>query len=156
MGCGLGPVGLRKRGRGCSRERHYRASRGTRRLGSRFLKKCSGWARRAACAVDAKARPARPRTGSRHHDLVPGLLDALTPIETVLPFERTVGDEVQGLLADPQAVLEALLVVLRDGNWSTGLGIGPVDMPYTPARVWRCQIREQAPTRASEGKHRCP
>lgn len=70
----------------------------------------------------------------RGDDLVPGLLDALTPIKTVLPFERTVGDEVQGLLADPQAVLEALLVVLRDGNWSTGLGIGPVDVPL-PASV---------------------
>jgi len=47
----------------------------------------------------------------------------------VLPFERTVGDEVQGLLADPEAVLTALLIVLRDGNWWVGLGIGPVETP---------------------------
>ncbi len=65
----------------------------------------------------------------RGDDLVPGLLGALTHVPTALPFERTVGDEVQGLLDDPEAVLAALLVVLRDGNWSTGLGIGPVETP---------------------------
>lgn len=70
----------------------------------------------------------------RGGDLVPGLLDTLADIPTVLPFERTVGDEVQGLLDDPQAVLAALLLVLRDGNWSVGLGIGPVETPL-PASV---------------------
>ncbi len=65
----------------------------------------------------------------RGDDLVPGLLGALTHVPTALPFERTVGDEVQGLLDDPEAVLAALLIVLRDGNWSTGLGIGPVETP---------------------------
>lgn len=68
----------------------------------------------------------RSRTGE---DLVPALLDGLAPVPTVLPFERTVGDEVQGLLDDADAVLAALLVVLRDGNWSVGLGIGPVETP---------------------------
>ena len=70
----------------------------------------------------------------RGDDLVPGMLDGLAGIPTVLPFERTVGDEVQGLLDDPAAVLDAVLLVLRDGNWSVGLGIGPVEAPL-PASV---------------------
>ncbi|HHU39797.1 MAG TPA: hypothetical protein GXZ45_11025 [Propionibacterium sp.] len=70
----------------------------------------------------------------RGEDRVPGLLDALVDVATALPFERTVGDEVQGLLTDPAAVLEALLVALRDGHWSVGLGIGPVETPL-PASV---------------------
>ena len=36
----------------------------------------------------------------RGEDLVPGLLGALAAVPTVLPFERTVGDEVQGLHGD--------------------------------------------------------
>ncbi len=68
----------------------------------------------------------RSRTGD---DLVPSLLDALRPVPTALPFERTVGDEVQGLLDDPEAVLAALLIVFRDGRWSTGVGIGAVETP---------------------------
>lgn len=73
----------------------------------------------------------RSRSGD---DLVPGLLDALAPVPTVLPFERTVGDEVQGLLDEPEAVLAALVAVFRDGRWSTGLGIGTVETPL-PASV---------------------
>ena len=68
----------------------------------------------------------RSRTGD---DLVPSLLDALRSVPTALPFERTVGDEVQGLLDDPEAVLAALLIVFRDGRWSTGVGIGAVETP---------------------------
>lgn len=68
----------------------------------------------------------RSRTGN---DLVPDLLSALGGVRTVLPFERTVGDEVQGLPADAWAVLDALLIVLRDGRWSAGLGIGAVEDP---------------------------
>lgn len=73
----------------------------------------------------------RSRSGD---DLVPVLLRQLRDVPTALPFERTVGDEIQGLLDDPAAVLDALLVVLRDGRWSAGLGIGAVEQPL-PASV---------------------
>ena len=53
----------------------------------------------------------RSRSG---RDLVPELLAALSGVRTVLPFERTVGDEVQGLPADAATTLEALLIVLRE------------------------------------------
>jgi hypothetical protein len=44
------------------------------------------------------------------------------------PFERTAGDEVQGLLATAEAVVPVLVTLLR-GGWWIGVGIGPVDQP---------------------------
>lgn len=60
-------------------------------------------------------------------DRVPGLLNALAAIPCVAEFERTAGDEVQGLLDDPTAVRAALLVALRQGDWHCGVGVGEVD-----------------------------
>lgn len=60
-------------------------------------------------------------------DRVPGLLEALATVPTTAPFDRTAGDEVQGLLDDPTAVRTALLVALRDGDWHCGVGVGEVD-----------------------------
>ncbi|WP_428202636.1 hypothetical protein [Dietzia natronolimnaea] len=60
-------------------------------------------------------------------DLVPGLLEALADIPCAAAFERTAGDEVQGLLTDPTAVRRALLVALRGGEWHCGVGAGEVD-----------------------------
>lgn len=68
--------------------------------------------------------------GSRTHgDKVPELLTALSSAETVLPFERTVGDEVQGVMADPKAVVDAVARVLRQADWYIGIGLGRVDLP---------------------------
>jgi hypothetical protein len=47
----------------------------------------------------------------------------------VLPFERTAGDEVQALFAEPGAVVDAVVQLLRPGQWWVGVGIGPVDPP---------------------------
>lgn len=60
-------------------------------------------------------------------DRVPGLLEALADVPTAAPFDRTAGDEVQGLLDDPAAVRAALLIALRDGDWHCGVGAGEVD-----------------------------
>lgn len=66
--------------------------------------------------------------GSRDaDDLVPGLLEALAEIPCAAAFERTAGDEVQGLLTEPAAVRRALLVALRGGQWHCGVGAGEVD-----------------------------
>lgn len=68
--------------------------------------------------------------GSRTHgDKVPQLLAGLADIDTVLPFERSVGDELQALLEDPDAVVEAVLRVLRAQDWYVGLGVGNVELP---------------------------
>jgi predicted DCC family thiol-disulfide oxidoreductase YuxK len=44
-------------------------------------------------------------------------------------FERTAGDEVQGVLDGPGDVLRAVLALVRDGRWSVGVGVGPVERP---------------------------
>lgn len=68
--------------------------------------------------------------GSRTHgDQVPRLLEILAPFDTVLPFERSVGDEVQGVLADPAAVVVVAARLLRERNWYLGIGIGGVGLP---------------------------
>ena len=68
-------------------------------------------------------------------DLVPQLLDRLTRhgahlAGVLLPFERTVGDEVQGVIDDPVSALSVVLDVVRVGGWRTGLGIGGVRQPW--------------------------
>ncbi len=66
-------------------------------------------------------------------DRVPDLLDRigqqLEPDALVLPFERTTGDEVQGLLASVVGMRRVVSVALRDGGWSIGVGIGDVLEP---------------------------
>lgn len=68
--------------------------------------------------------------GSRTYgDKVPPLLAGLADIDTVLPFERSVGDEIQAVLADPGAVVEVVMRVLREQDWYVGLGVGTVELP---------------------------
>ena len=66
--------------------------------------------------------------GSRRGaDRVPELLDQLASVQTVAGFERTVGDEVQGLLKDAKAACAAICLTMRMGGWHIGIGIGQVD-----------------------------
>lgn len=51
------------------------------------------------------------------------------PPGAVRPFERTVGDEVQGVLNDPHLAVDVALAVLRHGGWTVGVGAGAVDEP---------------------------
>ncbi|HSK26341.1 MAG TPA: hypothetical protein VK894_05460 [Jiangellales bacterium] len=66
-------------------------------------------------------------------DLVDGLLDeiaATVPESAVLRgFERTAGDEVQGVLASPGDLVDLVLRLVRTGSWRTGIGLGPVRRP---------------------------
>lgn len=47
----------------------------------------------------------------------------------VRAFERTAGDEVQGVLDDAAQVVALTLTLVRDGHWSVGIGTGPVRQP---------------------------
>ncbi|MDO5729472.1 MAG: hypothetical protein Q4P71_07610 [Actinomycetaceae bacterium] len=68
--------------------------------------------------------------GSRTQpDRVPEAIDLLSAVTTVRAFERTVGDEFQGVLSDPVAVAEALEILTRNKGWHIGLGLGTVDQP---------------------------
>jgi hypothetical protein len=62
-------------------------------------------------------------------DLVDGALQGLSSVTSVLPFTRTVGDELQGLMDDPVSVVDAIVMLMRSGEWHIGLGIGPVERP---------------------------
>ena len=59
--------------------------------------------------------------------------DALTrlnsSVRAVLPFERTAGDEFQGVLAQPGQVVDVVLRLVRLGGWSIGVGAGAVQTP---------------------------
>lgn len=68
--------------------------------------------------------------GSRQGgDDVPALLEALALVTTVRGFERTVGDEVQGLVGDPAEAVDVVVSVAATQRWWIGLGVGEVDEP---------------------------
>jgi hypothetical protein len=73
------------------------------------------------------------RGSRRGPDLVDGLLEQLGSPElaphVVLPFERTAGDEVQGLLSSPQAAVDLALHLADSRAWSIGIGVGQVRQP---------------------------
>jgi len=62
-------------------------------------------------------------------DRVPEAVAALADVAMLRPFERTAGDEFQGVLDAPGSLPRVLETLLRDGTWNIGLGIGPVDLP---------------------------
>jgi hypothetical protein len=47
----------------------------------------------------------------------------------LLGFERTAGDEAQGVLSAPDVVAELVLDLVREDAWHIGLGVGTVDTP---------------------------
>jgi hypothetical protein len=66
----------------------------------------------------------------RSADRVAALLPRLNrEVRTVLPFERTAGDEFQGVLDDPVTVVDVALTLVREGGWSVGIGAGAVQRP---------------------------
>ncbi len=70
--------------------------------------------------------------GSSDHaatDRVPATLEALADVEMLRPFERTAGDEFQGVLDDPAALTAVVERLLREDSWNVGIGIGEVEEP---------------------------
>jgi len=73
--------------------------------------------------VDQRASRSSP-------DRVPDVLRRLNAdVPAVLGFERTAGDEFPGVLADPDDVVDVVLQLVRAGDWSIGVGAGPVQQP---------------------------
>ncbi|WP_051084728.1 transposase [Kribbella catacumbae] len=66
-------------------------------------------------------------------DLVPELLNTLNRrprrIGLLRKFERTAGDEVQGVLSEARATVDVIVQLLRADTWYVGLGVGEVDQP---------------------------
>ncbi|WP_458779014.1 MarR family transcriptional regulator [Arthrobacter sp. D3-16] len=67
------------------------------------------------------------RGSSSDVDRVPELISALRDL-TPAPFERSVGDELQGVVGHAAEVVDIALHALRSGNWYVGIGIGTVQL----------------------------
>lgn len=65
----------------------------------------------------------------RDEDRVPAILADLAglPRPPIRAFERTVGDEIQGVLEAPADVLAACERLHRHGHWAVGIGLGNAD-----------------------------
>ena len=73
------------------------------------------------------------RHSRRSTDQVPEALAALAEVvgdRVALPFERTVGDELQALTRDPGAVVDAVVTLTRLPGWHVGIGLGAVETPW--------------------------
>lgn len=99
------------------------------------------------------------RTG---RDQVPDLLaqldrPALAP-HLLRPFERTAGDEVQGIVCSPAGVTEVLGRLLRTSAWNIGVGLGDLESPLPAStRAGRGAAflhARDAVTRAKAAPHR--
>ncbi|WKN49978.1 sigma factor-like helix-turn-helix DNA-binding protein [Nocardioides sp. Arc9.136] len=62
-------------------------------------------------------------------DRVPALLDTLAGHRLLRPFERTAGDELQGVVNDAATLASVAGALLRAEAWYVGIGIGPVEEP---------------------------
>lgn len=60
---------------------------------------------------------------------MPLALEALATVELLLPYERTAGDEVQGLVATGASVVASIVTLTRLDGWRVGIGAGLVDEP---------------------------
>lgn len=62
-------------------------------------------------------------------DLVPELIRSLRHLPAAVPFQRSVGDEAQGVLDDADGAVDAALVALRQRRWNVGIGVGELRPP---------------------------
>lgn len=67
-------------------------------------------------------------------DLVDDLLRTLRPLPTEVAFQRSVGDEVQGVVDSATTAVDAALLALRARCWHVGIGIG-APVPPVPGRL---------------------
>lgn len=74
------------------------------------------------------SRTDRDRAG----ELIHALTDQFGPA-FVLPPDQTAGDEIQVMIVDAAATLDAILLAHRTGHWSIGLGLGSVRTPLPAA-----------------------
>ena len=78
----------------------------------------------AVLTIDQRGPATTPRpTGS------PRPWSRLADVEMLRPFERTAGDEFQGVLDDPAALAAVVERLLREESWNVGIGIGEVEEP---------------------------
>ena len=69
------------------------------------------------------------RGSRRDVDRIPETLAALDGVAMLLPFERTVGDEFQGVVDDPESLPRIVELLLREDTWNIGIGVGSIERP---------------------------
>ncbi|MCQ4118496.1 hypothetical protein [Rhodococcus tibetensis] len=69
------------------------------------------------------------RGSRRDIDRVGDLIAELGDHRLVRPFQRTAGDEIQAVAADPGTVVALALDLVAREHWSIGIGIGAVEEP---------------------------
>lgn len=96
------------------------------------------------------------RGSRRGTDAVPALLERLSALRPapLRPFERTAGDEVQGVLDDAGAVVAAVTALADDGRWSVGVGVGAVRTPLPASTRAGAGVAFEAARRAVEAAKR--
>jgi len=99
------------------------------------------------------------RGSERAGDRVPALLESLhvaPGVDCAVPAERTVGDEVQLVVADGVSVVAVVEVCTRQAGWAVGIGAGEVSEPLpTSSRSARGPAFDAA-RRAVERAKRTP
>jgi hypothetical protein len=67
-------------------------------------------------------------------DLVDDLVKSLRHLPAAVPFQRSVGDEVQGVVDSATAAVDVALRSLRSRRWHVGIGVGGLTPPV-PGRL---------------------
>lgn len=67
-------------------------------------------------------------------DLVPELLREFRFVDAVVPFQRSVGDELQGVVAGAATAVDVALKAIRHRRWHVGIGVGELLSPV-PDRI---------------------
>ncbi|MCQ1948440.1 hypothetical protein NNX28_00670 [Arthrobacter sp. zg-Y859] len=93
-------------------------------------------------------------------DLVPDLIRSLRHLPAAVPFQRTVGDEAQGVLTDAATAVEAALTAIRQRRWHVGVGVGELQVPLpenlADARGYGLVYSRRAVERAQRTGDRVP
>ncbi|MGJ9404396.1 hypothetical protein [Arthrobacter sp. KK5.5] len=62
-------------------------------------------------------------------DRVDELVAGLGHLPAAIPFQRSVGDEAIGVVAEPGTAVEAAMIALRTRRWHVGIGVGSLHVP---------------------------
>lgn len=93
-------------------------------------------------------------------DLVPELLREFRFVDTVIPFQRSVGDELQGVVGSARVAVDVALKAIRFRRWHVGIGVGEVHSPMperiTDAEGYGLVYSRRAVNRAQKTGERIP
>lgn len=70
------------------------------------------------------------RSRDEQEDRVPGLVATLNGIardDLIMPFQRTIGDECEGVLRDAREIGRLVAAIARSQRWWIGIGVGTID-----------------------------